>query len=253
MLIVYFDEVKYEAGRQPYYWLGGLVVSADAIRSLEKKVVKLAEECFGHSTLSKETEFHAADIFHRKSNFKEWREISRRLDVLKSLIRIINEEESAKKIFVQLDPAKMIKPDYEQMAFMFFIEKVESYLRESNSPGLLIGDRESQKLSSQYAEVLSKYKKAGTPYHYGISKLELLVDTVHFTASHHSRMLQLADLCLWVRQLVWLGDEKSWPTQQILNFIKLDNRITDACRYKIWPTEDSWVKVLRESATNQTF
>ncbi|HKZ09553.1 MAG TPA: hypothetical protein VJL61_02465 [Rhodanobacteraceae bacterium] len=35
MHVVYFDEVKYAQGKQNYYWLGGIVASAEAIWNLE--------------------------------------------------------------------------------------------------------------------------------------------------------------------------------------------------------------------------
>ena len=64
----------------------------------------------------------------------------------------------------------------------------------------MIGDRENDKVSKKFAEILSKYRQEGTPYAFGTS-LDNLVDTVHFTDSHHSRMLQLADFYVWALQL----------------------------------------------------
>lgn len=84
MLIAYFDEVKYLTGRQPYQWLAGLVVNATIIRELEDQVSALAQECFGVSTLCKDSEFHAPAIFHRKDNFKEWSDPVKRIAILKT-------------------------------------------------------------------------------------------------------------------------------------------------------------------------
>src|SRR4051794_39048460 len=93
MLIAYFDEVKYLPESQSYQWLAGLVVNASIIRELEDQVSSLAQECFGVSTLCKESEFHASAIFHRKENFKEWSEPAKRIDVLKRLLKIIDRHE----------------------------------------------------------------------------------------------------------------------------------------------------------------
>src|ERR1017187_359443 len=49
-LIRYFDEVKYHKGRQPYYWLGGITVDAELIKTLEEQLNSLAEEVFGVRT-----------------------------------------------------------------------------------------------------------------------------------------------------------------------------------------------------------
>jgi hypothetical protein len=147
VLITYFDEVKYQAGVQPYYWLGGIVVNADAIWALEQKVSDLANECFKVATLSRDTEFHAADIFHRKKNFKSWPDIQARIGVINKLASIVNEQNDIGKVHVRIEPARMVATDYEQKAFMFFVERVETFLRAANSRGILIGDRESEKIS----------------------------------------------------------------------------------------------------------
>lgn len=89
MLVTYFDEVKFSKGKQPYYWLGGIVASALAIWNLEQKVGDLAQRCFGSKNLSRATEFHAADLFHRKANFKKWSDSSARVALLKELLLIL--------------------------------------------------------------------------------------------------------------------------------------------------------------------
>ena len=242
MLITYFDEVKYQLGAQPYYWLGGLTASAEDIWELETKVSALAQECFGRATLSRETEFHAADIFHRKSNFRDWNDLNARLEIIKRLIDIVNQQENLKKVFVRLEPARMVASDYAEKAFMFFVERTESLLRSQESPGILIGDRDNQKISKDFAESLSQYRQSGTPYQYG-TELRCLIDTVHFTDSHHSRMLQLADLHIWIRQLLSTGDRSKYAVQTLVDYVTANNGIVSFNRYKIWPTEQSWLRV----------
>ena len=43
MQVVYFDEVKYEKNRSPFYWLGAIVADAEQIQDLERQVNDLAE------------------------------------------------------------------------------------------------------------------------------------------------------------------------------------------------------------------
>ncbi len=38
VLITYFDDVKYEQGRQPYQWLAGITVDAGIVRDLVRQV-----------------------------------------------------------------------------------------------------------------------------------------------------------------------------------------------------------------------
>jgi Protein of unknown function (DUF3800) len=243
MRLIYFDEVKYQLEKQPYYWIGGIVATPEAVRRLEDAVSKLSKETFDIATLSKETEFHAAEIFHRKRNFKDWSDIEQRINVLVRLSDIFNAEEELAKIYVRIEPAKMISEDkLEDKAFMFFIEKVERYLRANKTPGMLIGDRENDLASKQFSETLSHYRENGTSYQFGI-ELTHLIDTVHFTNSHHSRMLQLADLYVWLLQLCKNSNSASHPQELITSHVKKNTDILSANKYKIWPTDQSWYKV----------
>jgi hypothetical protein len=132
MLITYFDEVKYDAADQRYQWIGGITVEDRLVKELEDQVRTLAEECFGDGTLSRATEFHAVDIFHRKRNFKSWPDIPRRLNVLKRLAKIIDRPDEVLKVYVRLEPARMVATDdFDLRAFMFFVEKVDSLVSAS--------------------------------------------------------------------------------------------------------------------------
>ena len=132
----------------------------------------------------------------------------------------------------------MVAADYEQKAFLFFVEKVESFLHASNSPGILIGDRENEKISGQFAEILSQYRAEGTPYQFG-RELKFLIDTVHFTDSHHSRILQLADLYVWLLQLCETADSELYPQSEVIGHIRKNTNILSPSRHKHWPTAQS--------------
>jgi len=241
MFLIYFDEVKYQPDQQPYYWIGGIIVTSEMIRSLEYAVNELSKKCFGIATRSKETEFHATKIFSRKSNFKTWSDIDKRMNVLIQLVTILDSQPELAKIYVRLDPAKMIsEQNIETKAFMFFIERVEKYLKVKKSQGMLIGDRENKKVSNLFAENLSHYREYGTAYDFGM-KLTQLIDTVHFTDSHHSRMLQLADLYVWLLQLCFGSRADKYPQQLIVEHVRNTN-ILSPHKYKIWPTDQSWYK-----------
>ena len=234
--------MKFQAGSQPYYWLGGVIVDAQLIRELEREVDALARECFGTSTLGRDTEFHAAEIFHRKRNFKDWPDIDKRLSVIKRLASIVGRREGVGRVFTRLEPAKMVAGDnLDQKAFMFFIERVEMYLRSKQDVGMLIGDRESEKVATVFAEALSRYREQGTSYAFG-TKLERLIDTVHFTESHLSRMLQLADAYVWLLQLC-THDADKYPASELIQHIRKQTDLLSPHRYKVWPTEQSWIKV----------
>ncbi|MNV35481.1 hypothetical protein D3C71_1269290 [compost metagenome] len=241
MLIAYFDEVKYQKNRSPYYWLGAIVADSELIWKLEENVNALASEHFGTKELTKQTEFHATDILSGNGHFADvpFRE---RIELMTKLISIFGNADELGKIYVQIDPALMAEPDdIEGKAFMFLVERVDSYLLQMKQRGMLIGDHESEKVSGQFADSLSSYRAKGTKYDFGKS-LKYLLDTVHFTRSHHSRMLQLADLYVWMRQFREAGANGKWHRQQILDHIASIDGCLRADRFKNWPTEQSWWK-----------
>jgi hypothetical protein len=233
VLVAYFDEVKYQKGRSPFYWLGAVVADADLIKDLERQVNDLALDVFGMRTLTKETEFHASDILSGNKQFKGW-DWAKRIDTLKRLITIFGTAQDLGKVYVKMDVEKMWSSDVEDMAFMFLVERVDLYLRRQQLPGMLIGDRENETIAGKFAEKLSQYRTAGTDYEFG-HELKRLLDTVHFTHSHHSRMLQLADLHVWLRQLRAAGDHGRPHRRQILDHVSTINDCLFANRYKEWP------------------
>ncbi len=233
MHIAYFDEVKYQSGNQPYFWFGCLLVPSDRVVELENEVANLSRACFGRSTLSRNTEFHAADIFRGKANFKGV-DINKRLEVLKKLVEILSAHNDVGRIFVRLNPSKMhTVDDLERRAFVFLAERIELELRAREDYGVLIGDKDRAKLSTIFAEDLSRYRETSTPYAYG-GKLTKLIDTVHFTDSHTSRMLQLADTYVFVKQLCQ-RDPTTFPGNELVRYAREEMDFGYANRYKIWP------------------
>lgn len=68
--------------------------------------------------------------------------------------------------------------------------------------------------------------------------VEHLIDTVHFTHSHHSRMLQLADLYVYLKQLVAAGDHGRPARRDLINYVARAENMGPV-RYKEWPPEIS--------------
>ena len=102
MHLIYFDEVKNNNTSQKYFWLGGIVVPSEKVKGIEAKVAEISEKQFGTPCLSSDTEFHAAEIFHRKKNFKQESNINTRVELMGSLLKILDDND-IKKIFVQID------------------------------------------------------------------------------------------------------------------------------------------------------
>ena len=239
VLVCYFDEVKPEDKDQPYYWLGGLMVSDDALLAVDSRMRDLAEECFGEGhEMSTATEFHATNICSRSKNFKSWSDPGKRFDVLKRLARIVNTD-GVFRVVVRLtveDIAKSV--NYENLAFMFLVERINAFARGKKTHALLIGDMEHQIGVNQAVSNLSRYRDSGTDYEYG-QAINNVVDTVHFAQSHHSRLLQLADTYMWIEQLLH-RDEKTLSSIRA-DFVKFVHKEieTSPHKYKFWPRQRS--------------
>ena len=244
MRLVYFDEVKHHQGRQPYYWLAGLIVDAETVKRVDTELAALSNTVFGTPTLERRTEFHAVEIYGRRGIFSgsAWTEWAPRIDLFKKLIEVIDRHDEIGKVVVRLNPDLMVAHvDNEQLAktaFMYFLERVQMFLGPKEELGLLIGDRENDNVSRIAAEALSRYRDQGTHYAYGTS-LKWLIDTVHFTDSHLSRMLQMADLFVWLEQMA--SRPASNPgSAELRRFLREETQILSPHRYKYWPTENSW-------------
>lgn len=202
MYLVYYDEVKYEKGKQPAHWFGGVAIHVDDIEKIENSLNELARSVFGNSLLSTDTEFHAKDIFHGKKNFKG-RPFDQRLDILDQLLELTAlREVHAIYSRVEIDRVKYVASpaEGEEVTFMYFVEKVDAFLKQKKCFGMLIGDYDEPNIGPSVAN-LSKFRDQGTKFTHG-RDITKLVDTVHFAKSHHSRLIQLADIDLYCRQFL---------------------------------------------------
>ena len=240
LLLAYVDEVKPNKDFN-FYMLGAVIADANIVRNLESKLNALAEKTFGSQLLTKRTEFHASHIWNGKAHFKDW-DHPRRISLLKDLIEIFgNASMQIEKVLITIDIDKIKYPNvnHEEKALMFLIEKIDAYLGVIKTPGMLIIDRENEELAGKNAESLSRYRKSGTDLHFG-RPINNLLDTAHFTHSHHSRMIQLADLHTWIHQFIKLGDRGTPHRKQIIDHVKSFNDCLKLKKYRDWPTDHSW-------------
>lgn len=237
MYLTYIDEVKYDRRIEKFYWLCGLAFPEESIKELEHSLSKISQDYFGTPILHTETEFHASHIVHGKSHYKGHK-LSTRFELFKSLLDTLNNCQDLKKIEIRINPAKMIASDYQNKAFMFFVEKVNSLMGVLKSTALLISDHDKDMVSSNVTS-LSTYKEQGTKYEFG-SEINNIVDTIHHTHSHHSRLIQMADIYTYTMALR-AKQSLNFPRKEILAYAKAETNLLNSDKYKYWPTDDSWV------------
>lgn len=66
MQLIFFDEAKDDKDYAVYHIEGVCIDEAD-LADVEVRITGLAEKSFSSSELDRGTEFHAAEIFHRKA------------------------------------------------------------------------------------------------------------------------------------------------------------------------------------------
>jgi hypothetical protein len=236
MHLIYMDEVKYQIPEQPYYWLCGFAVDKPALEFADAAARAAAEWYFGNSNLDPSTEFHGKHIVNGTSHFKG-HEVARRIELYKKLIDCLCGHEAIQRIEVRIDPSKIVyAKDPAETAFMFFVERSDSLMKRNGSLGVLIADDDNKRTRSDNVSGLSHYRSWQTDWHFG-RQIHNLVDTVHHTQSHHSRMVQLADIFVYACQLQQ-RENLPYIKKQVYDYA-VEKKLYVASAYKYWPTNMS--------------
>lgn len=206
MHLFYFDEVKFERGQQDSYWLGCIGVTAEDAQSVTQEVSDLAYEVFATKELIAESEFHGIDLARSKGRFKG--DYDRAFSTLCRLLKVLASDKIIRG-YIRVNPARMRVADYEKTAFMFLLEQIQQLLEERNSVGMLFGDYDDKGLVSKIVREFSRYQNYGTEWR-GARKIDRVIDTIHFARSHHSRLIQLADVYLYCSQFMARDNQSFW-------------------------------------------
>jgi hypothetical protein len=233
--LIYFDESKND-DRYPHYHMGAVCIDEADLIDVERRVAAIAEKALGSAEPTRETELHAAEIWQGSKHFKEWREdLSRRLGLLSDFIDILSLEQ-VRLIDIQINCIHLQGLHApEEFAFMFLCERANGLVKGLKSLGLLIGDRGSDRVADRLSTTLSAYRKRGTDFAFG-TDIDSLMDCAHFTHSHLSRLLQLADVYTWLLQFRNRNrDSKNKYHQAVFDLLKRDGVSLFPSKYKEWP------------------
>jgi hypothetical protein len=231
MHVTYFDEVKADPKQgQNHYWVGGISLPMKSIATVEAEMNKLSQELFGSVELVEATEFHAKCIYFGKFPFKGWKP-EKRLEMLTQLVDILVTDNEIRRVYARIDTTKlMAKHKAAEFAFAHFCERVQMLVGEQETT-MLIGDLDVQESNDTIRE-FSSYRISGTPWSYGI-EIKSIVDCVHFAHSHHSRMIQLADVYLFAASH-GLSGRAGGMAKAFTEVLSARNLFPH--RYKVWPT-----------------
>lgn len=234
MKLIFFDEAK-DDDKYRHYHLGAVCLDENVLLDIEARIQDLAEQSFGTAELCSATEFHAAEIFHRNKNFKSWTDFGKRVALLGQFMDILSREE-VQLIDIQVN-CEQLHPGQsaEDLAFMFLCERANDLVGAQKAVGMLIGDRESDRHAARFATTLSSYRVKGTDFAFG-RKISSLVDSVHFTHSHLSRFLQLADVYVWLQQFRHRNrGSENIRHRAVFDLLARENVNLFPAKYKEWP------------------
>jgi hypothetical protein len=232
MYVTYFDEVKADVSQgQDSYWIGGIAIPMEDVPEIEGQVNDLAKQVFGTTELTPDTEFHCKYLYRGRGPFKGMSPKDR-MDILVKLVDILADNAVIKRVYARVITPNLTasarKPD--EIAFAFFCERVQMLVRPHTT--VLIGDQDDEQVKRMIQD-FSRYRTSGTFWDYGIT-IKNVADTVHFARSHHSRMLQLADVYLFYITHMYTSSRKGkWMADQLRE--KLKGKNLYAHRYKEWP------------------
>lgn len=237
MKLIFFDEAKNDKD-YPHYHIGGVCVDEQNLPEIEQRINEVASLAFGHSSLVRGTELHAAEIFHRKNHFKEWSDFNSRIGLLDHMMQILSVPE-VMLIDVHINVNQLWGSQVpEEIAFMFFCERANDLCKAKRCLGMLIGDRESDRVAEKHAVTLSGYRARGTTFEFG-RDIHNLVDSVHFTHSHLSRFLQLADVYTWLLQFRNRNrGSENFRHRAIFDILARDDISLAPSKYKEWPRSE---------------
>ncbi|MCW5590172.1 MAG: DUF3800 domain-containing protein [Legionellales bacterium] len=202
MKLIYIDESGNTGTRsddinQPYHLLSALIVDDNQVHSIENDLRMLGIKHFGAVSRNTDFEFHGYEIHKGKGRYFSKLKIEQRIDVINDLINVIKTN-NLQIIYTIIDKQKSnAKLHPHQLAFLFLIERIEDYLDNENSLGLLIAD-ENRDIEQRLIDDLERFKTIDTGFGYRPTKANHIVDSIHFVKSYNNHLIQLVDIVAYL-------------------------------------------------------
>ncbi len=195
MFLAYVDE----SFNKKYFFMVALIASPHQVRNLtlalDEYVRTLAAK---HPAPATRQELHGYEVFHGKDG---WSSLfpRQRVQVFREVFTIV--ADTGVRIVIRgLDvPAQEARyarpfPPY-SVVLTKILEKVQSVARADDELALVICDEYHE--DDRHRRLLANYREWQTPTSTSM-KLDRIIDTIHFTPSHESRMIQATDLVAFV-------------------------------------------------------
>ncbi|AWB90861.1 DUF3800 domain-containing protein [Aeromicrobium chenweiae] len=200
VLLTYVDE----SHSKNVYYVCGLAVHHEAIRGLETGLAKVVRDAMWEfDGFSSKAELHGHPLFHGEGDW-EGLKPRQRIAMYNRALQVIADHDV--KIFLRGVMRKRLTERYGDRAsdphdvcLQHLLERVNDYARGTDQVALVIADELHE--HDRRRRDLTDFKDYGTPG-YLSSTLPRIVDTIHFAPSHHSRLIQAADLIAFLHHRI---------------------------------------------------
>ncbi|OIN79104.1 DUF3800 domain-containing protein [Mycobacterium malmoense] len=202
MLLAYLDE-SYD---RRHYWITALVCPDTTL----KPIIQSLDDTLavGEYPLHSRTELHGRDLFHGEKDFVRLHgQPRRRIKLYGEALDAIAKEPSV-QIFIRgidraAQRARYTTPHHpHDVVLGHLLERIDEYAATENQPLLVIADEIQD--AKHHRASLWQYQNSGT-WGYRSRVLNQVVDTIHFSPSNSSRLLQAADLVSFLNYRIKSG------------------------------------------------
>lgn len=195
MYLVYTDEAGNTGLRkdpdQPIHMIGALIVDAAQVQAINEAV--MAALCdIAPAEEVHEWEIHGAEIFSGKGRFRNVTP-DNRIALVSALLGLLAKHDVMVGYAAVDKLASKAKLHPHELAFGLLAERLQDWLDERRSLGLIIAD-ENHEVQKFVIAAMRRYQQAGWSFGGRGAPMNSIIDTVHFIQSVDNRVLQLADL-----------------------------------------------------------
>ncbi len=196
LLLAYVDE----SYTTDHFFLGAIVVDGAAARRIEEGLNDIVAGYRGRFGLTTSTELHGHPLFQGR---EEWRDVPTRarINIYERAMSVVGA--SGARVVLRGMNARRQRPRYvapdppHEVVLGHVLERVNAYVGASDADALVLADEVHTQ--ERHRTNFRDFRVDGTPG-YRSSTLRRLLDTIHFAPSHHSRLLQAADLVTFMHR-----------------------------------------------------
>ncbi|MEO5337236.1 MAG: DUF3800 domain-containing protein [Magnetospirillum sp. WYHS-4] len=196
MKLIYIDEAGATGVRanpqQPIHLLAAVMLDEALVRPVEDELRTLGYKYFGAKSGDTQFEFRGYDIYHGNGYFAGMKP-DERIGLVNEILDII-ERQKVTLGYVAIDKQRSkanLHPH--QLAFLLLVERIEDRLKSQDALGLIVAD-ENEDMEQSLIDDLEIFKTESTRFGWRPTRIEHVVDSIHFVQSKNNRLIQLADV-----------------------------------------------------------